>query len=111
MIAPVIVLYNLAYVPIVRHMFPAAFLLGILLMALLMSFAQLILKRSSLWFYGVLFCLYYESILLWQMPWAWLTFWVSHWGTRSGGKKKEDVAANAGGAGTEEKESGNGHTS
>ena len=111
MIAPLIVLYNLAYIPIVRHTFPAAFLLGILLMALLMSFAQLILNRSSLWFYGILFCLYYEGILLWQMPWAWFTFWVSHWGTRSGGKKKEDVAANAGGAGTEEKESGNGHTS
>ncbi len=91
MIAPVIVLYNLVYVPLVRHVFPGAFLLGLLLMALLMSFAQLILKRSSLWLYGMLFCLYYEAILLWQMPWAWLTFWVSHWGTRSGGRKKSDV--------------------
>ncbi len=92
MIAPVIVLYNLVYVPVVRHVFPGAFLLGLLLMALLMSFAQLILKRSSLWLYGILFCLYYEGILLWQMPWAWLTFWVSHWGTRSGGRKKSDKA-------------------
>ncbi|MBR5110483.1 MAG: glycosyltransferase [Clostridia bacterium] len=93
MIAPLIVLYNLVYVPIVRHVFPGTFLLGILLMGLLMSFAQLILKRSSLWFYGLLFCLYYEGILLWQMPWAWLTFWVSHWGTRSGGRKKQQTAA------------------
>ncbi len=56
-----------------------------------------------------MFCLYYEGILLWQMPWAWLTFWVSHWGTRSGGKKKED--APAGGGGTEGNEGNNGQTS
>ena len=109
MVAPVIVLYNLVYIPIVRHIFPAAFLLGILLMSLLMSFAQLILKRSSLWFYGVLFCLYYEGILLWQMPWAWLTFWVSHWGTRSGGRKKQSLQED--GTETGDKEIENGHTS
>lgn len=109
MIAPLIVLYNLVYIPVVRHVFPGAFLLGILLMSLLMSFAQLILKRSSLWFYGILFCLYYEGILLWQMPWAWLTFWVSHWGTRSGGRKKGSLPKN--GAETGAKESENGHTS
>ena len=109
MVAPVIVLYNLVYIPIVRHIFPAAFLLGILLMSLLMSFTQLILKRSSLWFYGVLFCLYYEGILLWQMPWAWLTFWVSHWGTRSGGRKKQSLQED--GTETGDKEIENGHTS
>lgn len=110
MIAPLIVLYNLVYIPVVRHVFPAAFLLGILLMAMMMSFAQLILKRSSLWFYGLLFCLYYEGILLWQMPWAWLTFWVSNWGTRSGGKKKQTKQATAG-AGANRKETSYGHAS
>ena len=33
--------------------------------------------------------LYYEAILLWQMPYAWLTFWVSDWGTRGSKKKKK----------------------
>ena len=88
LIAPIIVLYNLVYIPVVRHVFPAAFLTGILMMSLMMCFAQLILKKSSLWIYGFLFCIYYEVVLLWQMLWAWITFWVNDWGTRGKGKKR-----------------------
>ncbi len=80
--APVIVIYNLIYIPIVHRVFPTTFLLGLLAMALMMSFAQLLLKKSKLWLYGFWFCVYYEAVLLWQMPWAWVTFWVSTWGTR-----------------------------
>ena len=93
LIAPIIVLYNLVYVPLVLHVFPAAFLIGLLMMSLMMCFAQLILKKSSLWFYGFLFCVYYEAVLLWQMIWAWVTFWVNDWGTRGGGIKRADMQA------------------
>ena len=89
LIAPFIVIYNLVYIPLTLHVFPTTFLLGLLMMALMMSFAQLILKKSTLWPYGLLFCMYYEFVLLWQMPWAWITFWVSDWGTRGNKKKKE----------------------
>ncbi len=51
-------------------------------MALLMSMAQLLLRKSSTWIYGMWFCVYYEAVLLWQMPIAWFTFWKSNWGTR-----------------------------
>ena len=44
--------------------------------------AQLFLRRSTTWIFGVWFCLYYEAVLLWQMPVAWFTFWKSTWGTR-----------------------------
>jgi hyaluronan synthase len=80
--APIIVIYNLIYIPIVNRVFPSTFLLGLLAMALMMSFAQLLLKKSKIWLYGFWFCVYYEAVLLWQMPWAWITFWVSTWGTR-----------------------------
>lgn len=80
--APVVVVYNLLYVPLVYGIVPSTFLLGLLTMALLMSFAQLFFRRSSTWLYGLWFCLYYEGVLLWQMPVAWLTFWKSTWGTR-----------------------------
>ena len=80
--APVIVLYNLIYVPIMHRVFPLTFLVGMTMMALLMSMAQLFLRRSTTWIFGIWFCLYYEGILLWQMPWAWVTFWKSTWGTR-----------------------------
>lgn len=80
--APVVVLYNLIYVPITQRIFPTTFLVGILLMSLIMSAVQLLLRRSSTWIYGMLFCIYYEAVLLWQMPVAWVTFWKSTWGTR-----------------------------
>lgn len=81
-LSPVIVIYNLLYIPLTHRVFPLTFLIGILLMAFMMSFAQLFLRRSSTWLYGVWFCLYYEAVLLWQMPVAWVTFWKSTWGTR-----------------------------
>lgn len=80
--APIVVLYNLVYVPIVQRIFPLTFLVGLGLMALMMSAAQLFLRKSSTWLYGMVFCLYYEMVLLWQMPIAWVTFWKSTWGTR-----------------------------
>ncbi len=82
MLAPVIVIYNLIYIPLTHRVFPLTFIVGILMMALLMSVAQLFLRRSTTWIYGVWFCLYYEAVLLWQMPVAWVTFWKSTWGTR-----------------------------
>ena len=80
--APIVVLYNLVYVPAVYRVFPTTFLVGLLMMALMMSMAQLFLRRSSTWIFGMWFCLYYEAVLLWQMPVAWFTFWKSEWGTR-----------------------------
>lgn len=81
-LAPVIVIYNLFYIPLTHRVFPLTFLLGIVMMGFLMSGAQLFLRRSSTWLYGMWFCLYYEVVLLWQMPIAWVTFWKSTWGTR-----------------------------
>lgn len=80
--APVVVVYNLIYVPITQRIFPTTFLVGLFLMSLIMSVVQLLLRRSSTWIYGMLFCIYYEAVLLWQMPVAWVTFWKSTWGTR-----------------------------
>ncbi len=88
--APIVVIYNLIYVPIVHRVFPTTFLVGILLMSLLMSAAQMLLRKSSTWLWGMLFCFYYEAVLLWQMPYAWVTFWKSTWGTRM---TPEDVKA------------------
>ena len=81
-LAPVVVIYNLIYVPIAHHVFPTTFLVGLLMMALMMSFAQMFLRKSTTWIFGMLFCIYYEAVLLWQMPIAVFTFWKSTWGTR-----------------------------
>jgi hyaluronan synthase len=81
-IAPIIVLYNLAYVPLTHNIFPTTFLVGILMMSLMMSFTQLFFRKSTTWIFGIYFVLFYEAVLLWQMPFAWFTFWKSTWGTR-----------------------------
>lgn len=81
-LAPVVVIYNLLYVPITTYAFPTTFMVGMLMMAMMMSSAQMFLRKSTTWFFGFLFCLYYEAVLLWQMPIAVLTFWKSTWGTR-----------------------------
>ncbi|MCL6460201.1 MAG: glycosyltransferase family 2 protein [Gorillibacterium sp.] len=90
--APVVVLYNLVYVPLVHHIFPGTFLMGLLMMALLMSLTHLLFRKSGLWVFGLVFCIFYELVLLWQMPVAWVTFWKSTWGTR---ETPQDIAAKA----------------
>lgn len=80
--APIVVMYNLIYVPIVYRVFPTTFVVGVIMMAGLMSVMQLFLRKSSTWLFGMLFCFFYEAVLLWQMPIAWVTFWKSTWGTR-----------------------------
>jgi hyaluronan synthase len=80
--APVVVLYNLVYVPLVHHVVPSTYLMGLTLMAAMMSLAHLFFKKSKLWLFGFVFVLFYEFVLLWQMPVAWVTFWKSTWGTR-----------------------------
>jgi hyaluronan synthase len=41
-----------------QHIFPGAFLMGILLMALLMSVADLFFRKSSIWIFGLVFCVF-----------------------------------------------------
>ena len=76
--APIVVVYNLIYVPVMYGIFPTTFLIGLLLMAMLMSLAHLFFRKSKLWGFGFIFVLYYEFILLWQMPVAWVTFGNLH---------------------------------
>ena len=80
--APIVVVYNLFIAPLRFGIFPTTFLVGILMMAMMMSVVQLLLRKSTTWIFGLVFCLFYEGVLLWQMPIAWVTFWKSTWGTR-----------------------------
>lgn len=80
--APVVVIYNLIYVPIVHQVFPTTFIIGLIMMSLMMSFSQLLFRKSTTWIFGLVFCIFYEAVLLWQMPIAWVTFWKATWGTR-----------------------------
>lgn len=82
MLAPMVVIYNLIFIPIFHHVIPTTFLIGLGMMALMMSCAQMFFRKSTTWIFGMVFCIFYEAVLLWQMPIAWVTFWKSTWGTR-----------------------------
>lgn len=96
LLAPIVVCYNLIYIPIAHRVIPTTFLLGLFMMAALMSAAQMFLKKSTTWAFGFMFCFFYEAVLLWQMPIAWFTFWKSTWGTRMTPKDLLEQARRAG---------------
>ncbi len=81
-ISPVVVFRAMIYIPVVRHGTPLMYMFGILLMSALMSSVYLFAKRSRLWVYGVWFCFFYMFVLVWQMPWAMLSYMRPSWSTR-----------------------------
>ena len=89
-LAPLVVVRTMVIIPIELGLFPYKYLVGILVTSMLMSASYLLFKRSNLWPYGIVFCVFYLGVLLWQLPFAVLTFWKSEWGTR---KTSADVAA------------------
>ncbi len=81
-LAPAIVIRALVYVPVFHQQTPLVYVGGVFLMSVLMSSVYLFAKRSRLWIYGVTFCFFYMFVLVWQVPWAILTFSQTSWGTR-----------------------------
>ncbi len=71
--APAIFIYNLLYVPITMKVFPTTFLIESSDVAA-DEFYSTFFRKSSIWLYGLWFVVYYELILLWQMPVAMVTF-------------------------------------
>lgn len=89
-LAPLVVVRSMVVVPLELGLFPYKYLMGILTTSMLMSASYMLFKRSNLWPYGIVFCVFYLVVLLWQLPVAVMTFWKSEWGTRN---TAADVAA------------------
>ena len=83
LVAPVVVLRALVLVPMLNAVWPVNYDAGVLVMSAMISSVYLLVKRSRLWLYGVMFCFYYMFILVWQLPIAVLTFAETGWGTRN----------------------------
>lgn len=100
-LAPVVVLRAFVFIPVVYGFFPVTFIIGFVMMAMLVSATYLILKRNRMWIYGGIFCLFYLTVLLWQMLPAVFTFWKAEWGTRETAAdlaaKRRRLAGKAGG--------------
>ncbi|MGD9611636.1 MAG: glycosyltransferase [Kiritimatiellia bacterium] len=83
LVAPLVVLRALVLVPMLNAVWPINYVAGVLVMSAMISSVYLLVKRSRLWLYGIMFCFYYMFILVWQLPIAVLTFAETSWGTRS----------------------------
>ncbi|MDR2137052.1 MAG: glycosyltransferase [Synergistaceae bacterium] len=82
LLAPLVVLRTFVYMPVVYGVVPLVYIAGFCLMTMLLSSTYLLLKKSGLWFYGIFFCLFYLTVLVWQLIPAIFTFSASNWGTR-----------------------------
>jgi len=83
LVAPLVVVRALVLVPLLQAVWPINYVAGVLVMSAMISSVYLLVKRSRLWLYGVMFCFYYMFVLVWQLPIAVLTFAETGWGTRS----------------------------
>jgi len=90
-LAPFVVLRAFIFVPAAYGVWPITYIAGVFFMSMLMCTSYLFLKRSNLWLYGVPFCFFYLTVLLWQILWALLTFWQSNWGTRPSSHDTHDA--------------------
>ena len=83
-IAPLILLRALAWLPLVQHdvLSMLVYSSGVLLIGCMFSAYYLFWKANPAWIYGVCFTIYYMLVLVWQMPYAIATSRDNRWGTR-----------------------------
>jgi hyaluronan synthase len=62
--------------------FSYMYIYGTTLMALLYGLVYLVRHKTSLWFYGLAFSIFYMLVLVWQTYYALATVRRNHWGTR-----------------------------
>lgn len=82
LVAPVIVLRALVWLPVAEGIMPLFYIFGIVLMAFIYGIYYRIYRKDGLWMYGILFVFFYVSFLVWQLPYAIFTLRNGAWGTR-----------------------------
>jgi len=80
--APIVFIHALVWVPLFNHIPPYIYLFGLFLMLLLHGLYYRIYTRDKKWFPAVVTFWFYSVILLWQLPWAFVTIADTRWGTR-----------------------------
>lgn len=82
-LAPIIVARALVWYPYSTHgQLPVYYLFGLLIVSVMYGIYYNAYTRDNKWFYGAIFTLFYTLVLIWQLPYAFLTIRDSRWGTR-----------------------------
>lgn len=79
---PFVFLHAVVWNPVVYHIIPVVYLVGLLLMLLLHGIYYRAQVGKRPWFRAVLSFWFYSVILMWQLPWALVTIADTRWGTR-----------------------------
>jgi len=81
--APVVFLHAVLYFPVFKsHQLPVAYLIGLCLMLVLHGIYYRNHTKDSNWFLPVITFWFYTILLMWQLPWAFITMRDMRWGTR-----------------------------
>jgi hyaluronan synthase len=81
--APVVFFRAIFYQPIfVTHDWPIAYLFGLAIMLVLHGIYYRNHVKDSPWFLPAITFWFYTVMLMWQLPWAFITMRDSRWGTR-----------------------------
>lgn len=80
--APVVFLHAVLWVPIVLGAIPVVYLAGLFLMLLMQGLYYRIYVAEDRWLTTVASYWFFSVILMWQLPWAFLTVADTRWGTR-----------------------------
>lgn len=81
-LAPVVVFRAFIWYPYTTGKLPWFYLVGLALMAAIYGLYYYIFAKDKKWIYGVFFATFYTLVLIWQLPYAFLTIRDSRWGTR-----------------------------
>lgn len=81
-LSPFMAAYILIYSPLFRSILPATYIAGLCLVALLYAIYYRIENRNNLWMYSFLWGLFYVSVLVWQIFYAFINLRDNRWGTR-----------------------------
>ena len=82
LVSPAVVFVALVLPLVGLGQFSYLYIYGTTLMALLYGLVYLVRHKTSLWFYGLAFSIFYMTVLVWQTYYALATVRRNHWGTR-----------------------------
>ncbi len=82
LLAPVVAVRALILFPLKTGTFPFFYICGLVLITLIYGLYYRIHARGNSWIVASFAAIFYNLILMWQLPWAILTLRDSRWGTR-----------------------------
>ncbi|HUQ30097.1 MAG TPA: glycosyltransferase [Candidatus Paceibacterota bacterium] len=80
--SPVVFVHAVLWNPIFYGILPIVYLVGLFIMLMLHGIYYRIYTQDRRWFFAVISYWFYSVILMWQLPWAFVTIADTRWGTR-----------------------------